>query len=98
MTLSIDDDLDVFFDDDEFSTSATLDGSAISAIYDTEYQSISDGVVMQTDSPSVLVQSSDYPSHVDGTSLVLDGTTYRVMRREPMDDGKLCRLILTEVT
>lgn len=85
-------DTSVFFAD--FAVDATLNGSAVRAIVDTQSEIVLDGVVTQA--PSALLRTSQSSAAAPGQSFVANATTYNVRQvlREP-PDGVMTRLVLT---
>jgi len=91
--MPMDEDLDVFFDDDDFAIAATLNGTASgNVIVDRGYLRAV-GMVDTTD-PVAMAQAADYAaSAVDGT-LAVGGTSYVIRSRQVQDDGNLVILQL----
>jgi hypothetical protein len=87
-------DLSVFFAD--FGVSATLNGSAVTAMVDTSTELVLDGELTQA--PSALLKTSDAASAAQGQSFVASAVSYLVRQvlREP-PDGALTRLVLVRV-
>lgn len=77
----------------EFGVDATLAGSAVRAIVDTESVIELDGVLTQK--PTAILVTSSAASTTQGQSFVADAITYTVRQvlREP-PDGLLTRLVL----
>lgn len=90
MTISL---VDEFFGTDDFAenarfyvTSGSGTGSVIPAIFDTSYEESNvGGMTYQNAGPRVTVRSSDVPSVVPGSLLVLRSTNYTVQTID--DDG-----------
>lgn len=82
----------LFFAD--FGVDATLAGSPVRAIVDTETALELDGVLAQR--PTALVKSTDAASAAAGQAFVASAVTYSVRQvlREP-PDGALTRLVLS---
>lgn len=86
-------DLDQFFDADEFATEVVIDPggpseSTISGIFDAEAEVIdveSEGLTGTVDAPRVTCRSSDLAGVVQGTTVQVDGETYSV--HDPRPDG-----------
>ncbi len=76
-------DLSAFFNVTEMATSATLNGVAVTGIYDNEYALQEFGG--SASSPSFLMASSAVPATPVGMALVIGATTYKVV--ETMPDG-----------
>jgi hypothetical protein len=85
-------DLSVFFAD--FGVDATLNGSAVRAIVDTNSEVELDGILTQL--PSAVLTTAQSASASAGQAFVANSVTYSVrqVRREP-PDGILTRLVLT---
>lgn len=77
----------------DFGVDATLAGSPVRAIVDTESLIELDGVLTQR--PSALLASTSAPSTTQGQAFVASAVTYTVRQvlREP-PDGALTRLVL----
>lgn len=89
-------DLSVFMDVAEgFALAATLNGSAVEIISDSEGVDVFDGQAVTT-MPSCLISAAQAASAAAGQSLVVGATTYTVRAKnaEP-PDGALVRLTLT---
>jgi len=84
-------DLSVFFAD--FAGNATLNASALSAIFDSNSLIELDGVVRQA--PTALIKTSDAPAAAQGQMFVAASVNYivRQVLKEP-PDGALTRLVL----
>lgn len=84
-------DLTPFFAD--FGVDATLNGTAVRAIVDTESFVELDGLLTQL--PAVLLKTSDATGAATGQAFVASAGTYSVRQvlREP-PDGSLTRLVL----
>lgn len=85
-------DLTVFFAD--FGVAAALNGSAVTAIVDTQ-SLVEDEPGVVTQGPTALMTSSDAASAAPGQAFVASSVTYTVRRvlKEP-PDGVLTRLVL----
>lgn len=85
-------DLDVFFDEDEFATPVIVtreDGTvlALSGLYEDQYLDAQLGEYrMDSERPRVWCKHSDVPGVQRGDTCTVDGTTYDVMT-EPQPDG-----------
>jgi len=90
--MAFNEDLDVFFNVDDFAVEATYDASPVNVIFDRAYlQTL--GIVAGTD-PQCLAKASDIPSDAVGETIVISGTTYTIRSREPQDDGAIVLLQL----
>ncbi len=88
-------DLSAFFDTVAgFASPATLAGSSVAVIVDTDSLVELDGVVTQQ--PIALLRASSAPNAAPGQQLLVGSSTFRVRQvlREP-PDGALLRLVLT---
>ena len=87
-------DLSLFFAD--FGVAATLAGSAVAAIVDTQSLIEVDGVMTQQ--PTALVVSSTASAAVPGQAFVASSVSYTVRQvlKEP-PDGALTRLVLARI-
>jgi hypothetical protein len=86
-------DLSVFFDDDDFALAGTVSGTEILGIFDREYLNAL-GIVSGAN-PVFLVKTSD-SAPVNGT-LALSGTNYAIRDRQPVDDGATVLLQLEKL-
>ncbi len=77
-------DLSVFFDDDDFALAGTVSGTEVLGIFDREYLN-SLGIVSGAN-PVFLIRATDTVAAVEGT-LALQGTSYVIRDRQPVDDG-----------
>jgi hypothetical protein len=85
--------LDTFFDTDDFALAATYDASAtVNVIFDNAYIEALTGVASVN--PVALAKTSDVPAAGVGKTLVISGTTYTIRNREPQDDGAVVLLQL----
>ena len=78
-------DLSVFFNVTEMATAATLNGVAVTGIYDNEYALQEFGG--SASSPSFLMASSAVPATPVGMALVIGATTYKVVETIPDGTG-----------
>ena len=78
-------DFTAFFQTSEFAVNATLAGLPVRAIFDAEYQlqDMASGITSST--PVITLASTDVPTSVAGTSVVVNTVTYKVV--EAMPDG-----------
>ncbi len=76
-------DLSPFFDVTQMATAATLNGVAVTGIYDNEYALQDLGG--SASAPSFLMATSAVPATPVGMALVIGATTYKVV--ETMPDG-----------
>jgi hypothetical protein len=92
-------DLDVLFNSDEFGVSSTLTANSVvstpTVIFDEAYQpsGMEGGTVANTE-PSCLIKASAYSAYTRGDTIVINGTTYKIHRREIEVDSTIVRLIL----
>ena len=91
--MAYDEDLDVFLDESEHALAAVYDGaSAVSVILDRAYL---ETLGVANAGPAALGKASDFPEATcRGKTLVIDGTTYTIKNREPLDDGAFVLLTL----
>ena len=84
--------LDVFFNTGELATEATYDGStSVNVIFDAAYL---EQLGVAGTHPMALGKASDFPAACVGKTLLLNGTTYTIRTREPVDDGATVILAL----
>lgn len=84
--MAMDEDLDVFFDDDDFAVTATLNGTASgNVILDRDYLRAL-GMVESTN-PQAMAQAAEYGTAVLDGTLVAAGGTYVIRSRQPQGDG-----------
>ena len=90
-------DLSVFFNEDEFAVSATLDGASVTGIFDNGYTLGAVGPTgMASAAPMFRLPTASVPASPHGKSLVTGGITYRVVGHEP--DGTGVSILLLEKT
>lgn len=71
---------------------ATYDGSvAVAVLFDNEYFG---ALGMAGTQPEALGMASVFPENAVNKTLLINGVTYTIHRREPMDDGVVVRLKL----
>lgn len=78
-------DLTPFFNASEFATAATLNGVAVTGIFDNAYDDQAVALGVASTGPVLTLPSASVPSPVVGLSLVVSGTTYKVV--DAMPDG-----------
>jgi hypothetical protein len=85
-------DLSVFFNDDDFAVTATLNAVASgNVIVDAAFLA---SLGVDTTNPTALAIASEYPASARGKTLVAGGSTYTIRSREPIDDGAIVLLQL----
>lgn len=91
--MAFDEDLDVFFDTDDFAVAATLNGAAAGAvIFDRGYL---EQVGIAGTQPVALAKASDYSAADVGKTLVIAGKgAFTIRGFEPQDDGGTVLLTL----
>lgn len=89
----MDEDLSIFFDEDDFAVTATLNGTAAgNVILDKDYLRAL-GMVPSSN-PMAMARASEYgTSCIEGT-LVAGSGTYVIRDRQPQDDGAVVLLEL----
>lgn len=80
-------DLTVFFNADEHATAATLNGVAVSGIFDNGTGVSDGGVGMITTVPSFTLATSVVPASPVGKAMVINGVTYSVAEHHPDGTG-----------
>lgn len=91
--MPFDEDLSVFFDDDDFASTATLNGTASgNVIFDREHLDAL-GVVSSAN-PEALAIASEYGTGVVTGTLAIAGTSYTIRDRQPQFDGAVVLLQL----
>lgn len=85
-------DLTAFFDTSDFAITATVGGSSVNGILDSEFVEVGD---VEAARPVFMCASSDVPSVTHGTTVVASGTTYKVIGIEPDGTG-ITQLYLQE--
>jgi len=76
----------IFFDDDDFAVTATLNGTAAgNVIVDQEYLRALE--MVSSNNPVALAIASEYGTSVVNGTLVAGGATYVIRDRQPQDDG-----------
>ena len=84
-------DLDTFFDVDEFAEQVTLDGVTISAIFSEEPVEVD---FVQTKKPFIRCKASDAASVQFNSTVVRNSTTYKVKRIERDETARIAALQL----
>lgn len=88
-------DLSVFFDEDDFAHTATLNGTASgNVILDREY--LRQLQLVSSTDPVALARADQYGTSVINGTLVTNGGTYVIKDREPVEDGATVLLQLEE--
>lgn len=77
-------DLSPFFNAAEFGQAATLDGAAVTGIFDNAY---TEAFGMASRAPMFTLQSSQAASATQASVLVVGATTYRVTSVQPDGTG-----------
>lgn len=83
---------DVFFDVDEFAESITYNGASIQAVVEYGKQRVKDAIVFDAE---ILVKVSDVPSPTYRDTVVIGGTTFKVLQvtgSQPSGDGFTWRI------
>lgn len=87
MSLSdvMDDDLDLFFNPDDFAVEATLeDGSTINVIFDRPYE---EALKIESNKPTVTAKASDVASLVHGDIMTLNDVDYVIINIQTDETG-----------
>lgn len=87
----VSDDLDPFFQVGEFAYQAVLDGVSVPVIFDNGYRQALEGIA--TLEPSVILPTTLAAGATQSSTLVLEGTTYRV-RSNQQDGNGVSKLTL----
>lgn len=74
-----------FFNVAEFATAATLDGVAVTGIFDADYALQDVGGAVAASGPVFMLPSSSVPALVAGKTFVHNAITYKVV--ETLPDG-----------
>lgn len=91
--MAMTEDLSIFFNDDDFAVTATLNGTASgNVILDKDYMRAM-GMVSSSN-PAALARASQYGTDVLDGTLVADNATYVIRDRQPQDDGAIVLLEL----
>jgi hypothetical protein len=86
-----------FFNENDFAEVALYDGSTqIRVIFDRAYLDQFGGMVAGA-RPVALGVAADFPVAAIGKTLVIKSVTYKIIAREPQDDGALMLLRLETV-
>lgn len=64
--------------------SATIDGSEVNGIYDSEFVEVND---TETSMPTFFCRTPDVSSVVHGSTVIISGTTYKVSGIQPDGQG-----------
>lgn len=93
-----DDDINTFFDDDEFAIELTYNGTSITGIYTAAGTMVTYGNVGYiTTEHELLVKSTDCPSVKKTDTIVLGGVTYRPFNPQPDGTGVTKLYLATNV-
>jgi hypothetical protein len=80
--------LNVFFQSDEFAVDATLNGMAVRGVFDNEFDASSIAVGdIAGSSPGFTLRTVDVPAKPVGKLLVLGAKTYKVVEHRPDGTG-----------
>ncbi len=86
-------DLDIFFNDDEFAIEIIFKTATIEGIFDNEFAQTAEGDIgVETTVPQVLVRSSDVSGDDHGETMTIDSVVYKIIGIQP--DGTGMTLIL----
>jgi len=88
------DDLDAFFDVDEFAVEATVAGASVYGLFDRPH---AETIEVSGYSPALYCKTSDVNAVVEGTEVTVDGTDYTVVGIE-LDGTGVTKLILQEAS
>ena len=81
-------DLDIFFDDDEFATEITFNSETILGIFDNEFAVAVEGEMgIESTAPQVLVKDADITGAAHGQIMTIDGTDYKIIAIQPDGTG-----------
>lgn len=88
-------DLSAYFRTQDFGVAATYDGATtVNVIFDNEYL---EQMGVAGTGPAALGRASDFPENTAiGKTLLINGTTYTIRGREPLDDGQIVVLRLAD--
>jgi hypothetical protein len=88
------DDLDAFFDVDEFAVTAAVAGVSVYGLFDRPH---AEDIEVSGYSPALYCKTSDVSAAVEGDAVTVNGTDYTVIGIE--DDGTgVTKLILREAS
>lgn len=88
-------DLDVFFNGDEFAVDAVIGAVTVKVIFDSPTEQILGGDVLSNEY-AIMGKASDLASLARNASLTVDGVAYKVRENYLVDDGKVRRVTLTK--
>jgi hypothetical protein len=89
-----------FYDDtapffaDFAAGSVTVDGVAVSAIFDNEYAAADAGLGIASTRPALTIATTSVPASPVGKAAVVNGTTYTIAEHQP--DGTGVSVLLLE--
>lgn len=86
--------LDAFFSD--FGVLVTAGSASTRAIFDMPAELIAGGMVLTTDY-TITYKTAALPSLANGSSITVDGGSYRVREVRLKDDGKISEAYLTKL-
>lgn len=84
-------DLSLFFNANEFGTTVTLDDTSVTGLFGDGYIEVN---FVQTKAPIFTYRKADKSSVLVGSTLVNDGTIYKVKVIQPDVTGTVSRLVL----
>jgi hypothetical protein len=86
-------DLDIFFNSEEFAVDVTYNAATIQGIFDAEFSSAVEGEMgVESTVPQVLLKTSDVPSVAHNETMTINSVVYKVIGIQP--DGTGMTLIL----
>ncbi len=89
----LEDDLDIFLDDEEFAVDVILNSVTIQGIFDNEFlQALEDNIGVETTHPQGQFKTSDVSSAVHGDTMTINSVVYNIIGIQP--DGTGMTLIL----
>jgi hypothetical protein len=84
--MSFETDLNAFLDTDEHAVSATYNSTTVKVIFDNLYESESG---IEGTHPVIQGKASDFSGAVQGSTIIISGTTYVMKELQPDGNGWL---------
>lgn len=91
--MAFSEDLDDFFTD--FGVNATFGAETVKVLFDSPESIVAEGMVISADY-AITYKSGVFAALAHGSTIVVDGTSYKVNNIQAIEDGKLTRATLSK--